>query len=740
MAFDGMILMMKRVPPLIGYVTPMAANTGQSLDFKISSSGSKDFTAEVLRLFCVDPNPAGPGMNMQPVDFGVADHIKGVEQNCHLGSCAVADIGLFQQHEAIKLTLIFSPRVVSDDRQTIVCLQDEEASLAVSLALQKDELVLCFSEGSGSTVVRTGCTGLELRRFYTVDLIVQADTVSIALRRLISPRDAVGEVDDDTRTYSTLFANLFSSKLNRICLAGVWRGHPTFCFNGLIESPEITVRDISAQASDWLPHVRWDLASDMESQTVCSEISLGRTLSLINAPTRAIRSSIWDGTQMCWSSAPSHYSAVAFHEDDVGDCGWHTVIRLTIPEQAVSGIYGLRIRNDAGHDIIPFYVVPEVAKPNARIAFLAPTFTYQAYANHARGNFDDEFEKRVATWQAYPYQSDEFDGFGASTYNLHPDGTGISLSTRHRPILTMRPGYLTFNDPNGSGLRHFPADSHIIDWLQAKEFDVDIITDECLDNHGGRLLAPYSVVITGTHPEYHTRRTIDALRLYRKGGGNFMYLGGNGFYWKIARNPEQPDLIEVRRAEGGIRAWASEPGEYYNQLDAEYGGLWRRNGVAPQVVGGVGFVVQGNFEGSYYVRTPASDDPELAWLFEGIDDRKLGDFGLSGGGAAGFELDQCDVGLGSHSKLRIVAISENHGEVFRVVPEELLTWTIDTSGDRAYSGVRAHMVYGEMPNGSKLFASGSITFAGSLSHNNYENNISRLLENCLRRLAPMTST
>lgn len=727
--------MMKRVPPLVGYVTPMAATSGQSLDFKISSSESKDFTAEVLRLFCVDPNPAGPGMNMQPVDFGVADHYKGIDQKCHLGSCALADIGPFQQHEAIKLSLIFSPRVVSDARQTIACLQDEVAAVVVSLALQNDELVLCFSDGGGDSVVRTGYTALELRRFYMADLVVQTNTVSVALRRLVTPRDPVGDIDDVTRTYSTPFANLVSSRLSHVCLAGVWRGCPTSCFNGLIESPQITVRDMSAHAIDWLPHVRWDLASDMQCQTVCSEVSLGRTLSLINAPTRAIRSSVWDGTQMCWSSAPSHYCAVAFHEDDVGDCDWRTVIRLCIPEHAISGVYGLRISNNDGYDIIPFYVVPEVAKPSARIAFLASTFTYQAYANHARGNFDEMFKKRVAKWQAYPYHPDEFGGFGASTYNLHPDGTGISLSTRHRPILTMRPGYLTFDDPSGSGLRHFPADSHIVDWLQAKGFDVDVITDECLDDHGVRLLAPYSVVITGSHPEYHTRRTIDALRLYRKGGGNFMYLGGNGFYWKIARNAEQPDLIEVRRAEGGIRAWASEPGEYYNQLDAEYGGLWRRNGVAPQVVGGVGFVVQGNFEGSYYVRTPASDDPELAWLFDGIDERKLGDFGLSGGGAAGFELDQFDVGLGSHPKLRIVATSEIHGELFRVVPEELLTWTMDTSGDRAYGGVRAHMVYGEMPNGSKLFACGSITFAGSLSHNNHDNNISRLLENCLRRLA-----
>lgn len=725
--------MTKRVPPLVGYVTPMAATVGQSLDFKISSAGNKDFNAEVLRLFCVDPNPEGPGMNMQPVDFGVSSHCEGVEQHCHLGSCAVADIGLFQPHEVIKCSLIFSPRLISSEQQTIACLQDQDASMAVSLTLQNGELVVCFSSQASKSVFRTGFGVLELRRFYRAELVVRATTVSVAVCRVTTPRDPVGEIEVVTQRCSTVFADLVASRINRLCLAAQWRGLPAHCFNGLIEQPQISVADFTAESHVWLPHVRWDLAANMQSQKIDSEVSFGRTLSLINAPMRAMRASRWDGTQMSWGSAPSHYCAIAFHEDDVGDCDWDTVISITIPDHADSGVYGLRISNNDGYDVIPFYVVPEVAKPSARIAFLASTFTYQAYANHARGNLDQAFKERIEQWQAYPYNPDEYGGFGASTYNQHPDGTGISLSTRHRPILTMRPGYLTFNDRRGSGLRHFPADSHIVDWLHARGFEVDIITDEYLDDHGVRLLAPYSVVITGSHPEYHTRRTIDALRLYREGGGNLMYMGGNGFYWKIARNTEEPDLIEIRRAEGGIRAWASEPGEYYNQLDGEYGGLWRRNGVAPQVVGGVGFVVQGNFEGSYYVRTPASDDPELAWLFEGIDDRKLGDFGFSGGGAAGFELDQFDVGLGSHPNLRIVAASEGHGNLFKVVPEELLTWTIDLSGSRAYSGVRAHMVYGEMPNGGKLFASGSITFAGSLGHNNYDNNISRLLENCLRR-------
>jgi N,N-dimethylformamidase len=108
-----------------------------------------------------------------------------------------------------------------------------------------------------------------------------------------------------------------------------------------------------------------------------------------------------------------------------------------------------------------------------------------------------------------------------------------------------------------------------------------------------------------------------------------------------------------RRAEGGGRA-----GEYFQALDGGYGGLWRRNGRPPLILCGVGFSAQGLFEGSYYRRMPGAADPRAAWIFEGIDDEILGDFGLSQGGAAGFELVSADFELGTPPDALILARSE----------------------------------------------------------------------------------
>jgi N,N-dimethylformamidase len=43
------------------------------------------------------------------------------------------------------------------------------------------------------------------------------------------------------------------------------------------------------------------------------------------------------------------------------------------------------------------------------------------------------------------------------------------------------------------------------------------------------------------------------------------------------------------------------------------------------------------------------------------------------------------------------------------------------------------MVFYETPNGGAVFSVSSIAFAGSLYHNNYDNNVSRLLGNVLTR-------
>jgi N,N-dimethylformamidase len=47
--------------------------------------------------------------------------------------------------------------------------------------------------------------------------------------------------------------------------------------------------------------------------------------------------------------------------------------------------------------------------------------------------------------------------------------------------------------------------------------------------------------------------------------------------------------------------------------------------------------------------------------------------------------------------------------------------------------IKADMVFFETPHGGGVFSVSSISYAGSLAHNGYDNNVSRITENVLRR-------
>ncbi|HEV7317481.1 MAG TPA: N,N-dimethylformamidase beta subunit family domain-containing protein [Ensifer sp.] len=719
----------QKTPDLIGYVTPLSAAPGGTLEFKISSERDRPVSARALRLICCDPNPNGPGAKTEAADFGLAEEYACTAQPAHLGSCAFGAIPGLDDHAAVKVDLRLKPTLQSDVVQTLFALQDADGTAGVEVAIRKNRLFLRrLDQELGHELDMDLPTG----RWSSLEVAFDKKGVMIA----VSPVHRKNEEEAACAIFPSPMRVALAGA-DHICIAALWQGHPHQTFNGVIENPSISVlRDDTKEigpGAAWEVLASWNFGGDAHQTLVPDEQAAGRDLSLINMPTRAVRSSAWSGRNMDWKHAPDDYAAIAFHSDDLSDCGWQTTIRVNVPAHIRSGVYGLEIDNGVGKDTIPFYVTPGEGTPRQRIVFLAPTFTYMAYANFARGNFAGALSERVAAWNAYPLNPDEVGAYGYSTYSRHPDGTGITLSSRLRPILTMRPQYLIYFDENGSGLRHFPADSHLTDWLEEKGFAFDVITDEDLDRDGLAALSAYDVVLTGTHPEYHTRRTIEALIAYREGGGNLMYLGGNGFYWKIGRNDDMPHMIEVRRAEGGMRVWASAPGEYYHQLDGEYGGLWRRNGIPPQKVAGVGFTAEGAFEGSYYLRTPASYRDDLAFLFKGISpNERIGDFGLSGGGAAGFEIDQAATDLGTPDFATVVAFSEGHGPSFHTTFEELLLPGVFDGPPRDQGGVSANIVYGRSETAGGLFAVGSITFCGSLSHNNYDNNVSRLLENCLR--------
>jgi N,N-dimethylformamidase len=278
---------------------------------------------------------------------------------------------------------------------------------------------------------------------------------------------------------------------------------------------------------------------------------------------------------------------------------------------------------------------------------------------------------------------------------------------------------------------NFSLDLCLIDWLEAQGIAYDVISEHELQERGVDLLAPYRAVLTPSHPEYHSLEMLQAIEAYLGAGGRFMYLGGNGFYWRVSFDPAHPGMIELRRAEDGTRAWAEQPGQYYHAT-GEYGGLWRRIGRPPNALVGIGFISQGFDASSYYRRTAASRNPRVGFLFADIEEEIIGDFGAWGGGAAGLEIDCYDPSLGSPPHALVVASSENHSNAFLLVNEEMLSNSRGVDGT-LNSRIKADIVFFETPAGGAVLSTGSIAFVASLAHDDYRNNVSRMLRNAIDR-------
>lgn len=724
--------------PLTGYTDRFSATPGGRIAFKISSTFEEDYQVDVVRIIHGDPNPDGPGIKLRAVEASITGPHPSRYQPVHLGSYGrVEDDPTLRDLGAFSVGAVIWPTLPDRGPQAVVSKWDHQAQAGFSLEIRPEGACMIVGGEAGGISVKVG---KPMRRHAWYRVWASYDPASRTIAVGQSPLVPRVRSDDAGTATAATTGTPRPSGAGPLLIAARSEREINRHFNGKIENPFLLASaDPNALASAFDGDLSngviagWDFSREISSMRLVDIGPSGLDGTLINLPSRAMTGSNWDGTEMCFRHAPEQYRAVHFHEDDLYDCGWQDDFVLQIPEDMPSGIYGCRLRCQHAEDVIPFYVRPHTGKPTSSAVFLASTFTYQIYANHQRDVSDHKFRERMRLWGAATNLPDDHSDYAFSTYNLHPDGGGVAYSSRLRPIMTMRHNFLTFDDPYGSGMRHFPADTHLIDWLDAMDHDIDIVTDEDLDDEGLALIAPYKVVLTGSHPEYHTKGTLDALSAYTEQGGRLMYLGGNGFYWRVARHPDLPGVLEIRRAEGGIRAWAAEPGEYYNAFDGTYGGLWRRNGRPPQLVAGVGFSSQGAFEGSYYRRTPGGDDPRAAWILEGVNEEILGNFGLSGGGAAGFELDRADVRLGTPEHAVVIASSENHQPSFIAVLEDQLSQRNTYTGVPHEQLIRADIVYYETPNDGAVFSVGSITFCGSLSHQDYKNNISRMLDTVLTR-------
>lgn len=687
----------------------------------VSSAADRPYSLRFVRHLCADPNPDGPGYREVGLPTPLDGRHVGKFQTASPGSYARIDALALPEH-GMRLSATVWPTLPGKGRQVLIAIDVSGVAIRLELAPH------------GGAQIRVGTQSVAVdapmlaRRWYAIEAMIDGTESTLSLTQ--TPIDPIGTIVDGGRAKAGAELPAISGT-GRVLLAAEPDGSgAAIHYNGKIERPRIATLG-GATVADW------DFSLGIATQQVFDTGKQKAHGVLVNLPTRAMIGSNWTGEAHDWKSAPDQYGAIHFHADDMGACGWSESFALDVPKDWPSGFYAAHIRNDAGEDYIPFFVRPGKGARTSDVAFLVPTFTYQVYSSYARPERSIEILERSQAWGALLETPGFNPQFGLSTYNYHADGSGVAITSMLRPQLDTRPRQMSLVDPapKGSGTGRINSDSYVIDWLDRADVAHDVVTDHDLHEEGVDALAPYRVLICAQHPEYYSLRMMEALERFLAKGGRLMYLGGNGFYWRAEPSIDAPHAIEVRRAEGGIRVWATDPGESYHQFGGGYGGLWRRVGKASHRLVGIGFSVQGRHLGFPYSFTEGIRDERVRFMTAGIEDAavpgaKFGDRGFMGGGAAGFELDSADARFGTPPNALVVAKGIVIHDDYRWVNEDML---IHRHPRPQEDWSCADMTFFETSAGGAVFSVGSMTYVGSLPPDGYSNVCAKLTMNVLRR-------
>ncbi len=519
-------------------------------------------------------------------------------------------------------------------------------------------------------------------------------------------------------------------------------GSPLNPYNGKVETPRVYSGILAdADRADLhsrgrcqkVPAASWHFARDWTCSTIAVEIGDGPNGTIFNGAERGVTGHNWDGNHETFLTAPEQYGALQFHDDDVLDCEWTYDLEFTLPNDLKSGVYAVKLEAGSEVDRYPLFLMAPRSE-SAPVLFLVPTNTYLAYANnHLSANLQVSacmsHEKTLSEDEHVLFEDP---GLGRSVYDIHSDGTPVRYSSRRRPLVDVRPALHSWLCDS---YRHFSADLYLIEWLERVGTPYHVATDEDLEREGQELLGKYRVLVTGSHPEYWTRPGRLALEGYLSRGGKLMYLGGNGFYWFTSRYSERPWVIEVRRDHSGTRSWDAPYGERMHASTCELGGMWRLRGEGPNKLVGVGFSAEGWSRASGYKRNQSSYTGAGSEFFKGVQEEIIGENGHVLGGAVGDEIDRFDTSLGSPAHAEVLATSISLGREYQLVVEDQCVAMPDQDGVGRPDLVHADMVYFPIEGGGAVFSVGSVTYAGAMAWNNFDNAAARVTTNVLRAFA-----
>lgn len=348
--------------------------------------------------------------------------------------------------------------------------------------------------------------------------------------------------------------------------------------------------------------------------------------------------------------------------------GVHSQV-ITAPKR--SGLYYFHAKSETG-EFFSFPLVVAPAKPQASVAVLASTNTWNAY-NAFGGRSNYIMAARMIDMPIVNSKSD------LPRYRLADYGewrgseTFDPLSFDRPEPYNHVPEDVQCTDPiEGRQACHLaPAEWRVLGWLEQQGVAYDLYSDYQL--HDGTLdLACYRALVLSVHPEYWSAEMYWRVKRWVfERGGKLLYLGGNGLNCRV-------DYLDDGRAMRCLNAWPVDcESRFHHQLESEANLL------------GVVFSDAGAMTVAPYEVIESRH-----WIFAGTGLRKGDTFGHQtlheryGPGASGHETDK--VSPSSPKNITLLARGLNP----------------DDGG--------AHMTVFDTPSGGAVFAAGSITYPAAL--------------------------
>jgi Concanavalin A-like lectin/glucanases superfamily/PKD domain len=208
------------------------------------------------------------------------------------------------------------------------------------------------------------------------------------------------------------------------------------------------------------------------------------------------------------------------------DCSnWN--VTYTIPGSSLpaSGVYVAKLRAvDSGiENTIVFVVRDDARVPEARVLFVVPMATYQAYN----------------TWGV--------NGLGGKSVYFDRNGGNATVAGTNRAVKVSfdRPT----DNPDGSRDRFFGPDLDIVYWMEQQGYDV-AYTDDVAVHQNPSELRDHKIVVIGAHSEYWSAEEMGAMKAARDAGTAVVNFGSNTGYWKVRYEDGARTLVCYKTVQG----------------------------------------------------------------------------------------------------------------------------------------------------------------------------------------------